>query len=97
MNSNEELKELAIAYVSRLEGYAESKDVEKASYLYYEIVKRTIGLAKEQDVYDRDRGEIKEYLDLVKSLIKITLISFDWDMEMIKEFEERVNKLVYIE
>ena len=72
---------------------AEEKNIEKMSMCFYDLVKQTYGLAKDQDLYEKDKEEIDSALKGMMVSAKMILEQSEWTEDMIEEFDKRVMKL----
>ncbi len=71
----------------------EEKDVDKMAICFYDLVKRTYGLAKGQGVYEEDKEKINDTLKGMLVLVKAMTKAGQWEEEMIEEFDDKVMKI----
>ena len=80
-------------YFLRIHKMSEEKDVEKTIMCFYDIIKHTYGLAKEQNVYEKDKEDIDATLKGMMVMIGIMQRQHEWTGEMIEEFDDKVMEL----
>lgn len=72
---------------------AEEKNVLKAALAFYDIVKKTRGLAKTEGVLEKEKDQINKGLSNSQAMITMMLVVAGWRGDQIKEFEDKVDEL----
>ena len=88
-----EIANKAHGFFLKMISLAEEKNIEKMSMCFYDIIKQTYGLAKDQNLYEEDKEEIDSALKAMMVSVKMILGQSDWTKEMIEEFDEKVTGL----
>jgi hypothetical protein len=87
----------AHSFFVKMIGVIAERDVDKMATCFYDLVKRTYGMAKEQDVYEKDKEHIDSTLKGMMVLVEAMLAQADWTREMIEDFDEKVMELWIID
>ena len=85
--------ESAKNFFLRMHDLSEEKDIEKTAMCFYDIIKHTYGLAKEQGVYDKDKEEMDITLKGMMVMLGMMQMQHGWTTEMMTEFDDKVMKL----
>jgi len=76
---------------------AKAKNIEKAATVFYDVIKRTYVLAKQEDLFERDKDKIIYSLKEAQAVLALGFISDGWTREMVEQFEDKVKKLWVID
>lgn len=87
----------AHGFFVKMIGVIGERDVDKMATCFYDLVKRTYGMAKEEDVYEKEKEHIDSTLKGMMVLVETMLAQANWTKEMIEDFDERVMELWIID
>ena len=77
----------------RLQVFAKNRDAEKAAYCFYDIVKYKYSIEKDDGRYEENKGCIDNNLTVNRREIIKCFVSQEWTVNMIQEFNDRVDML----
>jgi hypothetical protein len=77
----------------RMEKVTEDKDVEKTAICFYDVIKQTYALAKEQNVFEKDKEDIILHLKGMMVMMSMLQMQHGWSGDMITEFDDKVMEL----
>lgn len=95
MEEKEILELMASAHQSFLtiKEASSEKDVKKTAFRCYAMIKKTYGLAKEANVYERDKEKMDDQLGFILGMVKMMFLAHGWDTDMMDEFDKILDGL----
>jgi len=88
-----EVAKKAHACFKKIEVFAYSHDAKKAALAFYDIVKTTYAMAKDDDQYEKDKKDINSCLKGALMMMTMVLRVNNWTDEEMEIFENRVDEL----
>lgn len=93
MEENYDISDAAKDSFLKVMSAAKEKNILKAALAFYDIVKKTRGLAKMEGVLEQEKDQINKGLSNSQAMVTMMLIVTGWQSDQIKEFEDKVDEL----